>query len=303
MIRYVDAYRDQFGVEAICRTLGATECGFITSRGYRAAKTRPRSARSLRDEQLMIELERIHGDNYSAYGVRKMHHAMKRAGWTIGRDQVARLMRAAGLVGAVRGKKAFTTVSDRAGARPADLVRRRFRADGPGQLWVADITYVPTWSGFAYAAFVTDVFSRRIVGWAVSGSLTAKALPLQALNMAAFTNDTGDGLIHHSDRGAQYVSLAYSERLEELGVKGSVGSVGDSYDNALAESVNAAYKTELIKPRKPWRTVEEVEFATLEWVHWFNTARLHEALGYSTPVAIEAAYYADNPRTSALTTT
>ncbi len=232
-----------------------------------------------------------------------MHYTMLRAGWMIGRDQVARLMRRAGLAGAVRGKKTFTTVSDPAGARPADLVQRRFKANGPSQLWVADISYIPTWSGFAYAAFVTDVFSRGIVGWAVSGSLSTKALPLQALNMAAFMNDTGNGLIHHSDRGTQYVSLAYSERLAELGVTGSVGSVGDSYDNALAESVNAAYKTELIKPRKPWRTVEEVEFATLEWVHWFNTARLHEALGYSTPAAIEAAYCADNTKTSALTTT
>ena len=213
MIRYVDAYRDRFGVESICRVLRATESGFITSRGYRAAKSRPRSSRAIRDEQLGVEVRRIHGENYSAYGVRRMHHAMVNAGWAVGRDQVARLMRDAGLSGAIRGKSTFTTVSDSAGTRPADLVQRRFRAERPGQLWVADITYVPTWSGFAYTAFVTDVFSRRIVGWAVSSSLSTTALPLQALNMAAFMHHPGEGLVHHSDRGAQYVSLSYSDRL------------------------------------------------------------------------------------------
>ena len=194
MIRYVDAYRAQFGVEAICRTLRATECGFITARGFRAAVARSRSDRSLRDEQLVAEITRIHGANFSVYGVRKMHVAMTRAGWDVGRDQVARLMRVAGVQGARRGRKAFTTVSDPQSPRPADLVERRFAADGPGRLWVADITYVATWAGFAYAAFVTDAFSRRIVGWAVSPSLTTQALPMQALNMAAFMNTVGDTL-------------------------------------------------------------------------------------------------------------
>lgn len=303
MIRYVDQYRSRFGVEAICRTLAATECGFITSRGYRAAKTRPRSDRSVRDEQLVAEIARIHGANYSVYGVRKMHAAMRRAGWDVGRDQVSRLMRTAGVCGVRRGKKVFTTITDAAGLRPADLVERRFHADAPGQLWVADLTYVSTWQGFAYTAFVTDVFHRKIVGWAVSASLTTRALPLQALEMAAFLNPTGDELVHHSDRGVQYVSLAYSERLADLGIAASVGSRGDSYDNALAESVNAAYKAELIRARKPWRTIEEVELATLEWVHWFNTARLHASLGHRTPTEIEAAYYADTTRAPALTTT
>ena len=228
---------------------------------------------------------------------------MRRAGWDVGRDQVARLMRAAGVQGARRGRKIFTTVSDPRGPRPADLVERRFTADGPGRLWVADITYVATWSGFAYTAFVTDEFSRRIVGWAVSGSLTTQALPMQALNMAAFMNDPGEDLVHHSDRGTQYVSLAYSDRLTDLGITASVGSVGDSYDNALAESINAAYKTELIRARKPWRTVEEVELATLEWVHWFNTARLHQNLGHRTPAEVENDYYADQTRAPTLTTT
>jgi len=303
MIRYVDEYRAQFGVEAICRTLRATECGFITARGFRAAVARPRSDRSVRDEQLVSEIARIHGANFSVYGVRKMHVAMRRAGWDVGRDQVARLMRVAGVQGALRGRRAFTTVSDPRSQRPADLVERRFAADGPGRLWVADITYVATWAGFAYTAFVTDVFSRRIVGWAVSPSLTTQALPMQALNMAAFMNTVDDTLIHHSDRGVQYVSLAYSTRLADLGIAASVGSTGDSYDNALAESVNAAYKTELIRARKPWRTVEEVELATLEWVHWFNTARLHENLGHRTPAEVEHDYYADHTRAPALTTT
>lgn len=303
MIRYVDQYRTRFGVEAICRTLAATECGFITSRGYRAAKTRPPSQRTVRDEQLLAEIARIHGANYSVYGVRKMHAAMRRAGWVVGRDQVARLMRSAGLRGVRRGKKVFTTVTDPASMRSADLVERRFRANAPGQLWVADITYVPTWQGFAYTAFVTDVFSRKIVGWAVSSLLTTRALPLQALEMAAFMNPTGNELIHHSDRGVQYVSLAYSDRLSDLGITASVGSRGDSYDNALAESVNAAYKAELIRARKPWRTIEEVELATLEWVHWFNTARLHASHGHRTPAEVEADYYAETTRARALTTT
>lgn len=252
MIRYVDQYRASFGVEAICRALGATGCGFITSRGYRAAKTRPVSARQVRDELLVGEIERLHVENFSVYGVRKMHAAMRRAGWQVGRDQVARLMRIAGVRGAGCGKKVFTTVTDPAASRPEDLVERRFTAHGPGQLWVADITYVATWQGFAYTAFVTDVFSRKIVGWAVSSSLATRALPLQALEMEAFTHPADDNLVHHSDRGVQYVSLAYSDRLADLGITASVGSRGDSYDNALAESVNAAYKTELIRARKPW---------------------------------------------------
>ena len=228
---------------------------------------------------------------------------MRRAGWVVGRDQVARLMRVAGLRGVRRGKKVFTTVTDPASMRPADLVERRFRADAPGQLWVADITYVPTWQGFAYAAFVTDVFSRKIFGWAVSSSLTTRALPLQALEMAAFMDPTGNELIHHSDRRVQYVSLADSDRLSDLGITASVGSRGDSYDNALAESVNAAYKAELIRARKPWRTIEEVELATLEWVHWFNTPRLHASHGHRTPAEVEANYYAETTRARALTTT
>ena len=293
MIRFIDEHRDQFGVEAICRTLRATECGFITSRGYRAAKTRPASARALRDVLLLEEVKRIHAENYSVYGIRKMHHAMVRAGWQVGRDQVARLMREAGLQGVRRGRKPITTrpagVPD---ARP-DLVERRFAADRPHQLWVADITYVRTISGFCYVAFITDVYSRRIVGWAVSGSLRTAGLPLLALEHALVSTGATrgrQGLVHHSDRGAQYVSLAYSDALITAGVSASVGTVGDSYDNALAETVNGLYKAELIHAKRIWESVEAVELATMGWVHWWNTTRLHEALDYLTPAEVEAAY-------------
>ncbi|MFJ4163760.1 IS3 family transposase [Micrococcus luteus] len=292
MIRFIDEHRDQFGVEAICRTLRATECGFITSRGYRAAKTRPASARALRDVLLLEEVKRIHAENYSVYGIRKMHHAMVRAGWQVGRDQVARLMREAGLQGVRRGHKPITTrpagVPD---ARP-DLVERRFAADRPHQLWVADITYVRMISGFCYVAFITDVYSRRIVGWAVSGSLRTAGLPLLALEHALVSTGATrgrQGLVHHSDRGAQYVSLAYSDALITAGVSASVGTVGDSYDNALAETVNGLYKAELIHSKRIWESVQAVELATMGWVHWWNTTRLHEALDYRTPTEVEAA--------------
>ncbi len=293
MIRFIDEHREQFGVGAVCGTLRATECGFITSRGYRAAKTRPASARALRDVLLLEEVKRIHAENYSVYGIRKMHHAMVRAGWQVGRDQVARLMREAGLQGVRRGRKPITTrpagVPD---ARP-DLVERRFAADRPHQLWVADITYVRTISGFCYVAFITDVYSRRIVGWAVSGSLRTAGLPLLALEHALVSTGATrgrQGLVHHSDRGAQYVSLAYSDALITAGVSASVGTVGDSYDNALAETVNGLYKAELIHSKRIWESVQAVELATMGWVHWWNTTRLHEALDYRTPTEVEAAY-------------
>ena len=233
MIRFIDEHRDQFGVEAICRVLSATECGFITSRGYRAAKTRPASTRALRDEVLLPELRRIHAENYSVYGVRKMHHAMRRAGWDVGRDQVARLMRGAGLHGVRRGRKPVTTrPAQMPDARP-DLVERRFTAEQPNRLWVADITYVRILAGFCYVAFITDVCTRKIVGWAVAATLHTDGLPLLALEHALLTSGavrSQSGLIHHSDRGAQYVSLAYSDALITAGAAASVGSTGDSYD-------------------------------------------------------------------------
>lgn len=296
MIRFIDEHRDQFGVEAICRALGATARGFITSRGYRAAKRRPTSKRALRDELLIEELERIHAENYSVYGVRKMHHAMARAGWQVGRDQVGRLMKTAGLEGVRRGRKPITTKpAGEPDTRP-DLVERRFEADRPHQLWVADITYVRILAGFCYVAFITDVYSRKIVGWAVSASLHTAGLPLLALEHALVATGASrgqEGLVHHSDRGAQYVSLAYSDALIAAGVSASVGTVGDSYDNALAETVNGLYKAELIHAKRVWESVEEVELATMGWVHWWNTARLHEALGYCTPAEVETAYTHD----------
>jgi putative transposase len=293
MIRFIDMFRDRFGVEAICRTLGATGSGFLTVRGYRAARTRPRSARAIRDDVLGAEIARLHAETYGVYGVRKMHALMRRQGWLVGRDQTGRIMRTFGLEGARRSRRVFTTRPDPAALRPADLVQRRFCADAPCRLWVSDITYVATWSGFAYVAFVTDVFPRRIVGWSVSASLRTEQSPLPALEMAAWSSGDITGLVHHSDRGSNYVSLVYTDRILELGAKPSVGSVGDSYDNALAEAINGLYKTELIRRRGPWRTIEQVELATLEWVWWCNNQRLHTELDYRTPAEVETAHYAD----------
>jgi transposase InsO family protein len=274
MIAFIDAHRDQFGVELICRVLRAAIPGFLTARGYRAARVRPACDREIRDEQLIADLRTVHKDNFSVYGVKKMHVAMKRRGWHLGREQTRRLMHKAGLRGVQRGKPVFTTVTDPADSRPADLVNRQFIAAAPNRLWVADITYVRTWQGFCYTAFVTDVCTRKIVGWAVSTTMRTEDLPLQAFNHAVWQADSDlSELIHHSDRGSQYLSLTYTDRLAELGIAPSVGSRGDSYDNALAEAVNAAYKTELINRGKPWRSVENVELATAEWVAWYRAPR------------------------------
>jgi transposase InsO family protein len=299
MIAFIDTYRDQFGVELICRTLLAAIEGFLTSRGYRAARTRPPSDREIRDAQLIADLRAVHRENYSVYGVKKMHRALKRRGWNVGREQTRRPMRAAGLRGVQRGKPVFTTITDPAAVRPADLVERRFRAAVPNRLWVADITFVRTWQGFCYTAFVTDACTKKIVGWAVSSSMRTEDLPLQAFNHAAWqANCDLSELVHHSDRGSQYLSLVYTERLAELQIAPSVGSRGDSYDNALAEAVNAAYKTELINRGKPWRCIDEVELSTAQWVAWYNQERLHEALGYQTPAEYEAALTGTSPTAS-----
>lgn len=262
----------------------------LTSRGYRAAKARPACDREIRDEQLIADLRTVHRKNFSVYGVKKMHAAMRRQGWQVGREQTRRLMRKAGLRGVQRGKPVFTTVTDPADERAADLVNRQFRRAAPRRLWVADITYVRTWQGFCYTAFVTDACSRRIVGWAVAATMRTEDLPLQAFNHAVWQSDSDlSELVHHSDRGSQYLSLAYTDRLVELGIAPSVGSRGDSYDNALAEAVNAAYKTELIHRGRPWRCVDDVELATAQWVFRYNEERLHEALGYVPPAEYEAA--------------
>lgn len=295
MIRFIDEHRDRFGVELICRVLRGAVRGFLTSRGYRAAKTRPASARQLSDALLVPEIARLHAENYGVYGRRKMHALMRRQGWMIGRDHTERLMRAAGVRGVKRSKKVFTTKSDPAAAKPKDLVQRRFTAHAPRRLWVADITYVATWSGFAYVAFLIDVFSRRSVGWNVASTLKADILPMQALDMAAWDagGDLAD-LVHHADHGSNYLATVYTDRVAELGAKPSTGTIGDSYDNALAEAVNGLYKTELIRQQGPWRTVEQVEFATLEWVWWWNNQRLHGELGMRTPIEVETEYYAEH---------
>ncbi len=232
--------------------LGNTAGGFLTSRGYRAAKTREPSSRAIRDQVLGDEMERLHAENYGVYGVRKMYRLMQRQGWLVGRDQVARVMKARGITGVRRGRTTFTTRSTTTDTYPADKANRQFLATRPCQLWVTDITYVADWVGFGYVAFVTDVFSRKIAGWSVSSSLKTDTLPLQAVNMAEWiVSDDLTGLAHHSDRGSNYVALAYTDRIVELDGTPSVGSKGDSYENAMAESQFALLKTELIKTSAP----------------------------------------------------
>jgi putative transposase len=251
-----------------------------------------RCARAKRDELLRPEIKRVWQTNMQVYGADKVWKQMNREGISVARCTVERLMKQLGLRGVMRGKRVRTTIADAAGARPLDRVNRQFRADRPNQLWVSDFTYVSTWQGWLYVAFVIDVFARRIVGWLVSSSMTTDFV-LDALEQALYARqpDNDRTLIHHSDRGSQYVSIRYSERLAEAGIEPSVGSRGDSYDNALAETINGLYKAELIHRRTPWKTRESVELATLEWVAWFNHHRLMEPLGYIPPAEAEANYY------------
>lgn len=289
MIAFIDAHRARFGVEPICRSLQ------VAPSTYWSAKRRPVCARSIRDEVLKTEITRVHRENFGVYGAPKIWAQLNREGIGVARCTVERLMRDLGLQGAVRGKTRRTTIpADDPAARPADLVDRQFTASAPNRLWVADLTYVRTWSGFVYVSFVTDVFSRRIVGWQTSRSLRTD-LALNALEQAIWErNRTGvalDGLIHHSDRGVQYLSIRYTERLAENGVVSSVGSRGDSYDNALAESIIGLYKTELVRNRGPWRGLDDLELATLEWVDWFNHRRLFHELGRIPPAEFEKNHY------------
>jgi putative transposase len=250
-------------------------------------------ARVKKDARLMSEIRRVYEENFEVYGVRKVWRQMLREGFAVARCTVARLMRKMGLSGVIRGRRVKTTVSDRSAPCPLDHVNRQFKAPRPNALWVSDFTYVATWQGFVYTAFVIDTFARRIVGWRVSRSAHA-GFVLDALEQALHDRKpvSGGGLVHHSDRGVQYVSIKYTERLAEAGLVPSVGSVGDSYDNALAESINALYKAEVIHRRGPWRSLEAVEFATLEWVDWFNNRRLLEPIGNIPPAEAEARYYA-----------
>jgi putative transposase len=289
MVDYIDAHRAEFGVEPICAALQ------VAPSTYYAAKIRPASARSVRDAMLIPVLVAIWMANYRVYGAHKLWKAARRAGHEIGRDQVARLMKIAGIEGVSRRRrKVRTTKSDPSAPRPADLVRRVFTATRPNDLWVTDLTYVPTWSGFAYVCFIVDAYSRMIVGWRVAGHMRTDMV-LDALEMARWSRGTQfEGLRCHSDAGSQFTSVRYGERLAELGAVPSIGSVGDSYDNALAESVNGLYKSELIygPDQGPWRTVEDVELATLGWVHWHNTARLHGHCADVPPAEFETAFYA-----------
>jgi len=286
MITYVDEEKERFGVEPICRELP------IASSTYYDAKSRPPSARAVRDKELKSEIQRVHAGNFGVYGARKVWRQLKREGIDVARCTVERLMRELGLEGVRRGKKKRTTISGEEAIRPADLVNRDFTAASPNRLWVADLTYVATWSGFVYVAFVIDVFSRFIVGWRASTSLRTD-LVLDALEMAIWARrrENITELVHHSDQGSQYLSIAYTERLEEAGVSLSVGSRGDAYDNALAETVIGLYKTEIIRNRGPWRNLDEVEYATLEWVDWFNHRRLLEPIGNIPPAEFEAYYW------------
>jgi transposase InsO family protein len=292
MVAFIDQYRDTWGVEPICAVLPIAPSTYFERKLHgRAPETR--SARAQRDDDLRVAIQRVWDDNYQVYGPQKVWKQLRREGEPVARCTVERLMRAMGLKGVRRGRAwTVTTQADAAAERPADLVERRFAASRPNQLWVADFTYVATWQGFVYVAFVIDVFSRRIVGWRVSASL-ATDFVLDALEQALYDRGRADGLVHHSDRGSQYLAVRYTDRLTEAGIDASVGSRGDSYDNALAESVIGLFKTELIQRRGPWRQLEAVEFATLAWVDWFNTRRLLEPLDYVPPAEYEARYYAE----------
>ena len=290
-MNFIDEHRHVHGVEPICAVLQIAPSGY---RRHAARRRDPekRCARAKRDAVLVPEIERVWRANLQVYGADKVWHQLGREGTAIARCTVERLMRRQGLHGVRRGKVIRTTFSDNKASCPLDKVHREFRAERPNQLWVSDFTYVSTWQGWLYVAFVIDVFARRIVGWRVSRSMHTDFV-LDALEQALYARqpERDSSLIHHSDRGSQYVSIRYSERLAEAGVEPSVGSKGDSYDNALAETINGLYKAELIHRRAPWKTLEAVELATLEWVSWFNHDRLLAPIGYIPPAEAEANYY------------
>lgn len=291
MVSFLDERRETYGVEPICTVLPIAPSTYF-ERKARAADPSRLPARAKRDAALRTAIDRVWRENFQVYGVRKVWRQMHREGVPVARCTIARLMRDLGLQGVVRGKKFKTTISDQDASRPADLVDRDFSALRPNQLWVADLTYVATWRGFVYVAFVIDAFSRKIVGWRVSTSLRTD-LALDALEQALYDRPPREreSLVHHSDRGTQYLSIRYTERLAEAGIEPSVGSRGDSYDNALAESIIGLFKTEIIRRLGPWRHVEDVEFSVLEWVDWYNNRRLFEPIGNIPPVELEESYY------------
>lgn len=301
MISFIDAHRGVFGVEPICRLLPIAPSTYYENVAKRLDVDRL-SVRARSDISLKIEIRRVFEQNFRVYGVRKVWRQLQREGFGAARCTVARLMRSMSLQGVIRGKPIRTTFSDKMAPSPLDRVNRQFKAPAPNRLWVSDFTYVATWQGFVYVAFVIDVFARRIVGWRASRTAHA-GFVLDALDHALHDRRPahGGGLVHHSDRGVQYVSIRYSERLAEAGIEPSVGSVGDSYDNALAETINGLYKAEVIHRRGPWRSFEAVEFATLEWVDWFNHRRLLEPIGNIPPAEAEERFYAmlDEPAMAA----
>ena len=291
MVSFIDDHRERLGVESICRQLPIAPSTYYEQKARERDSAR-RPERAKRDERLCEQIRRVHGENHGVYGVRKVWRQLHREGIAVARCTVARLMRDLGLEGVVRGRRFKTTIPDEMAERPQDLVDRDFSATRPNQLWVSDLTYVATWRGFVYVAFVIDVFARLIVGWRASRSLET-GLALDALEQALYDRGEASGgrLVHHSDRGSQYLAIRYTERLAEAGIEPSVGSTGDSYDNALAETVIGLYKTEVIRRQGPWPGLEEVEFATLDWVHWYNTQRLLEPIGYVPPAEHELNYY------------
>jgi len=292
MTAFIDEHREAYGVEPICRVLPIAPSTYHERVAQRRDPARL-SARARRDQELKPEIVRVFAENFGVYGVRKVWRQMKREGFDIARCTVERLMRDLSLQGVIRGKPVRTTISDKAAPCPLDRVNRQFHAPAPNMLWVSDFTYVATWAGFVYVAFVIDVYARYIVGWRVSRTAHASFV-LDALEQAIHERCPvhRGGLVHHSDRGSQYVSIKYTERLVQAGIEPSVGSVGNSYDNALAETINGLYKAEVIHRRGPWRSFEAVEYATLEWVDWFNNRRLLEPIGNIPPAEAEERYCA-----------
>lgn len=289
MVVFIDACRAHHSVESICNELPIAPSTYYARK---ALERQPQQAscRKKRDDELLFLIADAWEDSMQLYGARKIWHQLKREGVEVARCTVERLMQRLEIQGVRRGKLHKTTIPDETQDKPLDLVNRQFIAERPNQLWVADITYVATWSGFVYVAFVIDVYSRYIVGWRVTTSMQTNLI-LDALEQALWHRGKPKGLIHHSDRGSQYLSIKYTQRLKEAGIQSSVGSVGDSYDNALAETINGLFKTEVIRKQAPWKNVDAVEFATLEWVHWFNNKRLLEPIGYLPPAEFELNYY------------
>jgi putative transposase len=289
MVSFIDEHRGQCGVEPICAQLPIAPSVYYE---HKAREARPERVppRVRRDLAMSAQIQRVYEGNFKVYGARKVWRQLRREDIRIARCTVERLMRSLRLQGIRRGKWCRTTIADTGANRPADLVQRQFKATRPNQLWVADFTYVATWTGFVYVAFVIDVFARRVIGWRVARSMQTD-LVLDALEQALWSRSGIDGVIHHSDRGTQYLSIRYSERLIDAAVQPSVGTTGDSYDNALAETIIGLYKTEVIHHRGPWRNIDAVEYATLEWVDWFNNRRLLEPIGNIPPAEFETAYH------------